>query len=328
MPDIAIFRPKVTDDVLYNPHIGFQTFQHFNGDASFAGKRLDRGRPGGVRPDARTARPVPSHPYSTVAYCRWYWDQIEPKDGQFRWDIIDGALATASDRGQTLAIRVDVPRLTGRARRPRVVQEDRRQRRHVRPATRAATTVLAARLLATPSTSSTGPASTPNWPPATTATPTSNPSTARPSAPGASGPPTPSTPPCGPRPRSSTATRKLQGRRRSSCSSTTPPRCATASSTAPAGAPTASATCASRAARRWCHMFDCYPQGIVYGGAVDAWQTRPVIVRGLLGDGALARRGLGPRLHLRPGRQVALSARSTPSPPPSPSPLARRQSLP
>ena len=35
----VVFRPKPIDDVLYNPHIGFQTFQHFNGDPLFDGKR-------------------------------------------------------------------------------------------------------------------------------------------------------------------------------------------------------------------------------------------------------------------------------------------------
>ncbi len=39
MAEPAIFRPKPTDEVLYNPHMGFQTFQHFNGDPLFDGKR-------------------------------------------------------------------------------------------------------------------------------------------------------------------------------------------------------------------------------------------------------------------------------------------------
>jgi hypothetical protein len=101
----AIFRPKPIDDVLYNPHMGFQTFQHFNGDPLFDGKRWTE-----VGPEEFGPKPAslenPNHPYTTVSYCRWYWDTIEPEDGTYRWDIIDGALATAHDRGQTLAIRV------------------------------------------------------------------------------------------------------------------------------------------------------------------------------------------------------------------------------
>jgi len=103
--DPLIFRPKPTDEILYNPHMGFQTFQHFNGDPMFEGMRWTE-----VGPESFTPPPEslenPDHPYTTVAYCRWYWDTIEPEDGVYRWDIIDGALKTARERGQTLAIRV------------------------------------------------------------------------------------------------------------------------------------------------------------------------------------------------------------------------------
>ncbi len=101
----AIFRPKPVDDVLYNPHMGFQTFQHFNGDPLFDGKRWTEVGPEDFGPAPKSLK-NPNHPYTTVAYCRWYWDTIEPEDGVYRWDIIDGALATARERGQTLAIRV------------------------------------------------------------------------------------------------------------------------------------------------------------------------------------------------------------------------------
>jgi hypothetical protein len=107
MPEPLIFRPKPTDDILCNPHIGFNTYQGFNGDPLYVGS-------GWTTADAPEEfglpTPVslhnPDHPFSTVAYLRWYWDTIEPKDGQYRWDIIDGALATARERGQTLGIRV------------------------------------------------------------------------------------------------------------------------------------------------------------------------------------------------------------------------------
>ncbi len=101
----VIFRPEPTDEVLYNPHMGFQTFQHFNGDPLFDGMKWSE-----VGPEEFEGAPEsldnPDHPYTTVSYCRWYWDTIEPAEGEFRWDIIDGALRTARERGQTLAIRV------------------------------------------------------------------------------------------------------------------------------------------------------------------------------------------------------------------------------
>ncbi len=101
----VIFRPKPTDDVLYNPHMGFQTFQHFNGDPLFEGHKWTEVGPVEFGPKPASLE-NPQHPYTTVSYCRWYWDTIEPNKGEYRWDIIDGALATARERGQTLAIRL------------------------------------------------------------------------------------------------------------------------------------------------------------------------------------------------------------------------------
>jgi len=96
--------PEPTDEVLYNPHMGFQTFQHFNGDELFPDHWTE------VGPEEFEVRPEslenPDHPFTRVAYCRWYWDTIEPAEGEFRWGIIDGALKTARERRQTLAIRV------------------------------------------------------------------------------------------------------------------------------------------------------------------------------------------------------------------------------
>ena len=101
----VLLRPKPIDDVLYNPHMGFQTFQHFNGDPLFEGRKWTEVGPEDFKP-APDSLENPNHPYTTVSYCRWYWDTIEPADGVYRWDIIDGALETARGRGQTLAIRV------------------------------------------------------------------------------------------------------------------------------------------------------------------------------------------------------------------------------
>jgi len=105
MLEPRIFRPKPVDEVIYNPHMGFQTFQHFNGDPLFDGQKWTE-----VGPEDFGKTPASlenkDHPFTTVSYCRWYWDTIEPNDGEYRWDIIDGALMTARERGQTLAIRV------------------------------------------------------------------------------------------------------------------------------------------------------------------------------------------------------------------------------
>jgi hypothetical protein len=54
-------------------------------------------------PDAVAA---PDFPPSSVAYIRWFWHQIEPAPGQYRWDVIDLALDEARRHGQTLDIRL------------------------------------------------------------------------------------------------------------------------------------------------------------------------------------------------------------------------------
>jgi hypothetical protein len=105
MAEPLIFRPKPIDEVLYNPHMGFQTFQHFNGDDLFKDKRWTEIGPEEFEAQSESLENK-DHPYTTVAYLRWYWDQMEPRDGEYRWDIIDGAMKTARERGQTLAIRV------------------------------------------------------------------------------------------------------------------------------------------------------------------------------------------------------------------------------
>ncbi len=100
----VVFHPTPTDEVLYNPHMGFQTFQRFNGDALYRRNWSEVGPESfGPAPDSLENK---DYPFTTVAYCRWYWNTIEPEDGVYRWDIIDGALKTARERGQTLAIRV------------------------------------------------------------------------------------------------------------------------------------------------------------------------------------------------------------------------------
>src|SRR5262249_46594138 len=49
---------------------------------------------------------APDFPRSTIAYCRWFWEVIEPAKGDIRWSIIDRALAEADRHHQRLAIRL------------------------------------------------------------------------------------------------------------------------------------------------------------------------------------------------------------------------------
>lgn len=81
VPNIVIFSPPEIDDVLCNPGMGFTTHSSFNGD-------------------------VPGYPESSIAYFRWYWDELEPQEGKFNWKMVDSVLAAARAHGQRLATRI------------------------------------------------------------------------------------------------------------------------------------------------------------------------------------------------------------------------------
>jgi hypothetical protein len=99
-------RPKEFAGWLANPHRGTTTFQRFNGDALNPGLTWsDKDGPTSYRRFAGDRR-NPQYPDTTIAYCRWPWVTIEPEQGRFRWEIIDGALAAAKARGQTLQVRL------------------------------------------------------------------------------------------------------------------------------------------------------------------------------------------------------------------------------
>jgi hypothetical protein len=102
---IVRMRSRVINDVLINPHIGFTTFQRFNGDALNEGRRWTEGFPIEYQPfDGNLENK--NHPMTSVAYFRVYWKFVEPKDGEYNWDMIDKALNTAHSRKQTLMLRI------------------------------------------------------------------------------------------------------------------------------------------------------------------------------------------------------------------------------
>lgn len=105
MEQIAVSRPKVIDDVLINPGIGFMTFQRFNGDALNQGKNWTEGYPI-VYQDFTRSLENKDYPMTSIAYFRVYWRFLEPEKEKYRWELIDKALATARGRNQTLMLRV------------------------------------------------------------------------------------------------------------------------------------------------------------------------------------------------------------------------------
>lgn len=77
--------PQEIDDLLYNPGMGIADF-HFGFE-----------QPPKV-PD--------EYPRSTVAYFRWSWADLEPVEGQYAFDLVDGIIAQAKAKGETLAFRI------------------------------------------------------------------------------------------------------------------------------------------------------------------------------------------------------------------------------
>ena len=99
----TVVRPVETNEVLVNPGMGIETFQRFNGDPINPGIRWSE-----VGPEAAIAPTAakPDFPEASVAYLRWFWSQLEPEQGKYRWDIIDTALAAAREHRQRLMIRM------------------------------------------------------------------------------------------------------------------------------------------------------------------------------------------------------------------------------
>jgi hypothetical protein len=101
--DMVVVRPIPIDDVLVNPGMGITTFQRFNRQSIYPGLRWSEVGPETAQPDAASP---PDFPDTTVAYLRWFWHQLEPEQGRYRWEIIDTALDEARRHGQQLMIRI------------------------------------------------------------------------------------------------------------------------------------------------------------------------------------------------------------------------------
>jgi hypothetical protein len=102
---IEVVRPKEIDAVLTNPGIGFTTLNRFNGDPLNPGTKWTEGHPIEAFP-FRGKLEVAGQPMTTVAYFRVYWKFVEPEMGQYNWKMLDDALRTAHERGQSLMLRI------------------------------------------------------------------------------------------------------------------------------------------------------------------------------------------------------------------------------
>ncbi len=104
-PVTLVVKPVEIHDVLNNPGIGFTTFQRFNGDDLNDGNGWTEGYPI-VYQDFDGDLTNKNYPQTSIAYFRVYWRYLEPEPGQYNWPMIDKALRTAAERGQTLMLRI------------------------------------------------------------------------------------------------------------------------------------------------------------------------------------------------------------------------------
>ena len=83
--DYKVIEPEATDEILVNPGMGFETFHSFNYD-----DRITR---------------LEYYPKCSIAYFRFYWDALEPKEGNYNFGLIDSMLDKGRQNGQDLALR-------------------------------------------------------------------------------------------------------------------------------------------------------------------------------------------------------------------------------
>lgn len=86
MPEI-IQKKRFTETKRYlnNPHRGCCTFQHFNGDPLFEGTSWNEQGPLTFSDPVDSV--VKGYLPCSVSYCRWFWDVMEPKEGQYHFDF-------------------------------------------------------------------------------------------------------------------------------------------------------------------------------------------------------------------------------------------------
>lgn len=101
--DTVIVRPEQSGEILINPGMGITTFQRFNGEPLNQGLHWSEEGPTGKRSDSSTRSDFPN---TSIAYCRWFWSELQPTANRIRWEIVDTALAEAQRHQQTLAIRL------------------------------------------------------------------------------------------------------------------------------------------------------------------------------------------------------------------------------
>ena len=123
---IKFCRPTPQDDsvCLNNPHKGCCTFQRFNGDELMPGVDWTLFEQGPLtfpasKVSAQEPQVIDGYLPTTVSYCRWFWNVLEPRQGEYDFSMVDSSLKACAERGRRPALsspRFRRPVATGRAR--------------------------------------------------------------------------------------------------------------------------------------------------------------------------------------------------------------------
>jgi len=85
--------PQVTDEILVNPGMGL-VYYHSAGRLWAYGAKTEPG-------DA-----LDWFPGVSTIYLRVLWNDLEPEEGEYRWDLIDSSAAAFVAKGKKVGIRV------------------------------------------------------------------------------------------------------------------------------------------------------------------------------------------------------------------------------
>lgn len=103
--------------VVYNPYIGFTSFQHFCGEALYSDCITGRSGIASCETENYECYPIPEgveekgreqgwYPDTTVAYIRILWKEFEPRQGEYNYEFIQSILDKAKEKGQTVMFRL------------------------------------------------------------------------------------------------------------------------------------------------------------------------------------------------------------------------------
>lgn len=89
----TVVRPEITKEALINPDMGWYFYQHIIGDFAY-GARLPQGDT------------LDWFPGCAGIYFHVTWAQLEPREGKYRWDMIDTITRPWIEKGKKIAFRL------------------------------------------------------------------------------------------------------------------------------------------------------------------------------------------------------------------------------